>query len=100
MKLLHMDALASCITLPKEVQWIWITVNIARTVCEDIPQTVLQILFIVYVNKNHFMILSVMVSLGSSMKALYDATTRALMASGADHKIKQLEFDRQLLRLA
>jgi len=83
MKLVHMDALASCVTIPAESKKTWIAVSVARTVGEDIPQAVLQALFILYVKKNTFMMLSVCVSVLTSVKAVYDAATRTLKAVGA-----------------
>merc|ERR1712136_452083 len=38
MKMVHMDALASCVTIPAESKKTWIAVSVARTVGEDIPQ--------------------------------------------------------------
>merc|ERR1719421_1823327 len=84
MKLIHMDALASCVSLPSdEAKTTWTVVNLARTFGEDIPQAIQQTLFLVYVKENYFMVLSVAVSLGSSMKAVYDAIVRSQAAMGA-----------------
>lgn len=99
MKLVHMDALASCVTIPPEAQQVWKAVNFARTIGEDIPQAILQVFFIWHVQKNLFMMLSVAVSVGSSVKALHDAISRALTASGAEHKREQEAFERQLVRV-
>lgn len=100
MKLVHMDALASCVTIPPESRTPWIAVSVARTLGEDIPQAVLQSLFILYVKKNAFMMLSVFVSVCTSVKAIYDATSRALKASGANSKAKQQKRNLRLLRAA
>jgi len=83
MKLIHMDALASCVSLPDEkAKKTWTIVNLARTFGEDIPQAIQQTLFLIYVKENYFMIVSVVVSLGSSMKAVYDALRRGMAALG------------------
>mmetsp|Transcript_159461 Transcript_159461/g.507598 ORF Transcript_159461/g.507598 Transcript_159461/m.507598 type:complete len:212 (-) Transcript_159461:265-900(-) len=87
LKLLHMDALAACITIPKEVKWIWVLVNVARTVGEDVPQCCLQMVFVLKVKRNYFMILSIIVSFGSSIKAIVDAISRSSVASGAYAKL-------------
>ena len=84
MKLLHFDALSSCISIPDDTtQRTWKIVNMARSLGEDIPQAVQQSLFLLYVKRNPFMMLSVMVSIASSMKALYDAIHRRPVALGA-----------------
>jgi len=83
MKLIHMDALASSISLPEASQNTWYVVNMARTFGEDIPQAIQQTLFLIFVKQNYFMIASVAVSVASSFKALYDAIHRSAIAAGA-----------------
>mmetsp|Transcript_54540 Transcript_54540/g.177275 ORF Transcript_54540/g.177275 Transcript_54540/m.177275 type:complete len:709 (+) Transcript_54540:67-2193(+) len=83
MKLIHMDALASGISLPDDSKQTWFIVNMARTFGEDIPQAFQQTLFLIYVKQNYFMIVSVAVSVASSVKALHDAVSRASIAAGA-----------------
>ncbi|CAE8731471.1 unnamed protein product [Polarella glacialis] len=82
-KLLHMDLLASCITLPPDQKWTWDMLAVSRTVGEDIPQALLQTLYLLYVKQNPFMLGSVVMAVGSSLKALHDARARALEAAGA-----------------
>eukprot|EP00746_Dinoflagellata_sp_MGD_P036961 gnl/MRDRNA2_/MRDRNA2_188780_c0_seq1.p1 gnl/MRDRNA2_/MRDRNA2_188780_c0~~gnl/MRDRNA2_/MRDRNA2_188780_c0_seq1.p1 ORF type:complete len:469 (-),score=64.85 gnl/MRDRNA2_/MRDRNA2_188780_c0_seq1:265-1671(-) len=89
MKLVHMDALASCVTLPTNVKWIWTAVNIARTVGEDVPQSVQQSFFLVYVKENYFMLASVAVSVGCSVKAVIDAYRRKLAGAGYERILEQ-----------
>jgi len=82
MKLIHLDALSSCISLSGNSKKIWKIVNMVRTFGEDIPQAICQTLFLIYVKPNYFMILSVAVSIGSSLKALHDALHRGLVGLG------------------
>eukprot|EP00929_Paragymnodinium_shiwhaense_P009958 TRINITY_DN114404_c0_g1_i1.p1 TRINITY_DN114404_c0_g1~~TRINITY_DN114404_c0_g1_i1.p1 ORF type:complete len:513 (+),score=54.03 TRINITY_DN114404_c0_g1_i1:217-1539(+) len=84
MKLVHMDALANCITIHPDRRWMWTLINILRTFGEDIPQAIQQALFLFYVRKNYFMMLSVLVSIGSSLKALRDACKYVGAAAGGD----------------
>jgi hypothetical protein len=93
MKVLHMDALAACVTLPEESKNTWNLLHLARTFGEDIPQALYQYLFVTKVKKNKFMILSICISLGSSCKALYDSCNRALEAAGAYERVKGLDAD-------
>ena len=86
LKLLHMDMLAACVTLPTEQKWVWDMLAVVRTVGEDVPQAVLQTIYLVKVKKNFFMLLSVMMAVSASLKALYDARARALAAAGADEE--------------
>lgn len=83
MKLIHMDALSACVTLPDEYRWIWTLVNITRTFGEDLPQAVCQTLFLIYIRKNPIMIISVVVGVVTSIKAIYDAMNRAAAGIGA-----------------
>lgn len=83
MKLIHFDAVSACISLPKSSKTTWFVINMARTVGEDIPQALLQILFLMHVKKNCFMIASVALSVLSSMKGLYDGVNRPAVAMGA-----------------
>lgn len=99
MQVVHMDALAACVTLPSSVRWIWVIVNVARTIGEDIPQCILQALFIMRVQRNNFMLLSVGLSACSSLKAVHDAVSRGLKAVGFDNKDKQAAFEKKVLRL-
>eukprot|EP00933_Yihiella_yeosuensis_P014586 TRINITY_DN13019_c0_g2_i1.p1 TRINITY_DN13019_c0_g2~~TRINITY_DN13019_c0_g2_i1.p1 ORF type:complete len:538 (-),score=73.62 TRINITY_DN13019_c0_g2_i1:40-1653(-) len=87
MKLLHMDTVSSCMSLPPEQEWTWKGINFARTLGEDVPQAIQQTLFLIYVKKNPFMILSVLVSVASSTKALWDALYRSRLAKGAYEKL-------------
>lgn len=86
MKLLHMDLLASCITLPPEHKETWKYLALARTFGEDLPQAFLQTLYLLKVKNNHFMILSVLMAVGSSLKAFYDASARRLAGSGVEEE--------------
>ncbi|CAE8616424.1 unnamed protein product [Polarella glacialis] len=100
MKVIHMDALASCITLPEDKRWVWITVNMTRTFFEDIPQCLLQILFLLHVSRNYFMMFSVGMSLMSSLKAFIDAITRKLEAVGVEEKLESERLGRELVPAA
>jgi len=80
MKVLHMDALAKCVSLPEEAKPVWNAIHLVRTFGEDLPQAVLQTLFLIYVKENYFMLISVCIGVLSSLKALYDAFTRVLQA--------------------
>jgi len=93
LKLLHMDMLATCVTLPTEQKWVWDMLAIVRTVGEDMPQAVLQTIYLVKVKKNFFMLLSVMMAVSASLKALYDARARALAAAGAGEEYDNRERD-------
>eukprot|EP00931_Biecheleriopsis_adriatica_P041239 TRINITY_DN23597_c0_g1_i1.p1 TRINITY_DN23597_c0_g1~~TRINITY_DN23597_c0_g1_i1.p1 ORF type:complete len:712 (-),score=117.31 TRINITY_DN23597_c0_g1_i1:38-2173(-) len=88
LKLLHMDLLASCVTLPTEQKWTWDMLAASRTIGEDIPQALLQTIYLFKVKKNPFMLLSVVMAVMSSLKALHDARARALAAAGADEEFK------------
>ncbi|CAJ1337936.1 unnamed protein product [Effrenium voratum] len=96
LKLLHMDALASCVTLPSEQKWVWDMLAAFRTLGEDIPQAVLQTVYLVHVKRNFFMLLSVIMAVGASLKALHDARARALAAYGADKAYEKRERDSML----
>eukprot|EP00927_Polykrikos_kofoidii_P022768 TRINITY_DN21156_c0_g1_i2.p1 TRINITY_DN21156_c0_g1~~TRINITY_DN21156_c0_g1_i2.p1 ORF type:complete len:613 (+),score=83.67 TRINITY_DN21156_c0_g1_i2:59-1897(+) len=93
LKLLHMDLLASCISLPPEQKWTWDTLALVRTVGEDIPQASLQTIYLLTVKKNAFMLLSVCVAVASSLKALYDARNRRLVAQGLVSTFEKRERD-------
>jgi len=101
MKVVHMDALASCVSLPEQQKWVWNALHLVRTFGEDLPQAVLQTLFLIKVKKNYFMILSICVGIASSIKALRDAYQRALVAMGAYNKLeKEDDEDKLLLDIA
>eukprot|EP00420_Gonyaulax_spinifera_P005798 CAMPEP_0197929144 /NCGR_PEP_ID=MMETSP1439-20131203/103423_1 /TAXON_ID=66791 /ORGANISM="Gonyaulax spinifera, Strain CCMP409" /LENGTH=490 /DNA_ID=CAMNT_0043551773 /DNA_START=99 /DNA_END=1571 /DNA_ORIENTATION=+ len=89
MKVLHMDALASCITLPDSQKPVWNALHLVRTFGEDLPQACLQTLFVWKVGHNPFMYLSVCIGIASSCKALHDAFRRALLAAGAHAKLRR-----------
>ena len=84
MKLLHMDALAACITIPPDAKQLWTKIHMARTLGEDVPQGLLQIMYLVYVKNNKLMIISVLLSFGLSIKAWHDASTRQRAAAGGN----------------
>lgn len=86
MKVLHMDALAACITLPPEAKTIWTSVNVVMTLGEDLPQAIQQSLFLMCVKENYFMLLSVGISIASSLRAMHEAMNRALAAAGVTDK--------------
>merc|ERR1719162_2916619 len=79
MKLLHMDSLAACVSLPEESRSTWRWINFARTFGEDIPQAILQSIFLVYVKRNPIMLLSVVIGVITSTKALLEAIKRRLV---------------------
>eukprot|EP00931_Biecheleriopsis_adriatica_P117981 TRINITY_DN93451_c0_g1_i1.p1 TRINITY_DN93451_c0_g1~~TRINITY_DN93451_c0_g1_i1.p1 ORF type:complete len:778 (-),score=110.16 TRINITY_DN93451_c0_g1_i1:29-2362(-) len=83
LKILHMDLLASSITLPAEQKPLWDMISWSRTLGEDMPQCILQIIYLLKVKENPFMLVSVILAIVSSVKALHDARARALAAAGA-----------------
>mmetsp|Transcript_88021 Transcript_88021/g.156082 ORF Transcript_88021/g.156082 Transcript_88021/m.156082 type:complete len:671 (+) Transcript_88021:1-2013(+) len=97
-KMLHMDALAECCAMkPTEAHalTIWKMVNVARFLFEDLPQSVLQVLFIVNVKKNYVMICSVVVGVITSAKAIVDAGRRAAAAVGTNFEYLKAASDMQ-----
>ncbi|CAJ1349862.1 unnamed protein product [Effrenium voratum] len=93
LKLLHMDMLASCMTLPADQKWVWDMLALVRTFGEDMPQAVLQTVYLVKVKRNWFMLVSVIMALCASIKALHEARARALAATGADKEYENRERD-------
>ncbi|CAE7632791.1 unnamed protein product, partial [Symbiodinium pilosum] len=81
-KLLHMETVCARLTLPPSHKKTWVLIQAARTVGEDIPQSLTQGLFVYLVKGKPFMILSICCSVGSSLMAAKDALTRRLLASG------------------
>lgn len=81
-KLVHMDALAMCITVPPKQMWKLHAINAVRTFGEDMPQAGQQVFFVIYVKENVFMIISIMFSVCCSLKSLYDAYGRRSEAIG------------------
>eukprot|EP00927_Polykrikos_kofoidii_P034575 TRINITY_DN2930_c0_g1_i3.p1 TRINITY_DN2930_c0_g1~~TRINITY_DN2930_c0_g1_i3.p1 ORF type:complete len:1526 (-),score=225.95 TRINITY_DN2930_c0_g1_i3:256-4833(-) len=75
-KVLHMDVLATSIDFnPKDpyAPLVWKLINWTRFIFEDIPQTILQSLFVLTVRRNAVMLGSIIISLGSSGYAAYNA---------------------------
>merc|ERR1719162_2176254 len=68
----------------KYALWVWRFVNIFRTLFEDLPQCVLQLLFIHYVKQNYFMVVSVVIGVGTSFLAVLAALKRAGEAAGTN----------------
>lgn len=93
LKLLHMDLLASCVTLPAGQRWVWDLLAAVRTIGEDMPQAILQTIYLVKVQRNFFMLLSVIMAVCASLKAMHDARARALAAAGADEEYNRRERD-------
>eukprot|EP00929_Paragymnodinium_shiwhaense_P019367 TRINITY_DN13233_c0_g2_i2.p1 TRINITY_DN13233_c0_g2~~TRINITY_DN13233_c0_g2_i2.p1 ORF type:complete len:766 (+),score=77.04 TRINITY_DN13233_c0_g2_i2:129-2300(+) len=93
LKLLHMDLLASCVSLPPDQKSTWDMLAVVRTVGEDVPQALLQTIYLFKVKKNPFMLISVCMAVGSSLKALYDARNRHLAAAGLEEKFENRERD-------
>jgi len=91
LKVLHMDALASCITLPEDQRGTWQFIHMARTFGEDLPQGVLQSLFVLKVKRNYFLMLSIFGGICSSGKAVYDACHRLAEAAGAETQLEGFE---------
>lgn len=86
LKVLHMDAAASSLDLATESEMtLWAAVNVARFLAEDVPQTVIQILFVIHVKKNYYMMLSSVVGVVSSAKAIYDACARQMQTGSTDN---------------
>lgn len=81
-KLLHMDALAACITVPPEYMFVWYGVNAAITIGENIPQGVQQMIFVRKVKQHLFLTIAITFSVISSIKALIDGLTRLAEAFG------------------
>eukprot|EP00929_Paragymnodinium_shiwhaense_P019185 TRINITY_DN1316_c0_g1_i3.p1 TRINITY_DN1316_c0_g1~~TRINITY_DN1316_c0_g1_i3.p1 ORF type:complete len:707 (-),score=161.48 TRINITY_DN1316_c0_g1_i3:405-2525(-) len=96
LKLVHMDAVANCVTIDPKHKWMWTLVNGIRTLGEDIPQAVQQALFLIYVRKNYFMMISIAFSVGSSMKASYDAVIHVGAAAGAYLKLAENKEEGEL----
>merc|ERR1712125_237203 len=74
-KLIHMDALALCISVPEPLLWMMHLVSAVRTLGEDVPQAGQQLVFVIYVKENLFMIVSIIVSVICSFKAVWDAVS-------------------------
>lgn len=91
LKLLHMDLLAHMITLPAEQKPVWDRIAFFRTFAEDIPQALLQTLYVVYVKKSPVMLASILVAIGSSVKSLRDARARALATELAKKEFEKRE---------
>ncbi|CAJ1446447.1 unnamed protein product [Effrenium voratum] len=81
-KLIHLDTVATRLTLPEDQQRTWKTHHFIRTVAEDIPQAILQTIYICSISRNFFMILSVCTAVGGSLLAFRDAINRGLVAAG------------------
>lgn len=94
-KLVHMDALAACISVPDEKMWMWHAVSAIRTFGEDIPQGLQQTIFITKVRVNRFMLASIVFSVLCSLKALYEACMRAASAVGLLEKAALSEEERK-----
>ncbi|CAE7674945.1 unnamed protein product [Symbiodinium sp. CCMP2456] len=82
LKLIHLDTLAARLTLPEDFKSVWHRLHLVRTLCEDIPQAILQTIYILKISRNFFMILSVCTAVGGSLMALVDAVNRRLIATG------------------
>eukprot|EP00435_Cladocopium_sp_Y103_P057601 s622_g19.t2 len=93
LKLLHMDMLANCVTLPADQKWVWNLLAAVRTIGEDMPQAILQIIYFIKVRRNYYMLISVVIAISASLKALYDAWNRGLAAAGLDQEYEQRERD-------
>eukprot|EP00927_Polykrikos_kofoidii_P034573 TRINITY_DN2930_c0_g1_i1.p1 TRINITY_DN2930_c0_g1~~TRINITY_DN2930_c0_g1_i1.p1 ORF type:complete len:1525 (-),score=240.95 TRINITY_DN2930_c0_g1_i1:252-4826(-) len=75
-KVMHMDVLATSIDFNPKDEYaprVWAIINWTRFLFEDIPQTILQSLFVLTVRRNAVMLGSIMISLGSSGYAAYNA---------------------------
>mmetsp|Transcript_120369 Transcript_120369/g.220428 ORF Transcript_120369/g.220428 Transcript_120369/m.220428 type:complete len:1026 (+) Transcript_120369:64-3141(+) len=81
-KLLHMDALAACITIPPGRMWVWYGLNIAITIFQNIPQGVQQFIFVRFVKQHLFLTIAITVSAVSSIFALIRAMRRIAEAMG------------------
>lgn len=85
-KMMHMDALSLCCRMDdktdKHALLAWRLVNIFRTLLEDVPQCVLQLLFIHYVKQNYVMVISVVIGVCTSFLAVWAALQRAADAVG------------------
>jgi len=81
-KILHMESIAARLTLPPKKKKTWALIQLSRTVAEDVPQAILQSLFVLRVGGNPFIIFSIACAVGSSLMAAKDALTRKLLASG------------------
>ena len=82
LKLIHLDTVAARLTLPPEFKQAWRGLHLTRTVFEDIPQAVLQTIYIIMISRNFFMIISVCTAVGGSLMAFRDAVNRGLVAAG------------------
>lgn len=93
LKIVHMDLLASCVSLPEDQKWLWDRIHYFRTFGEDVPQALFQTLYLIYVKENFFMLASVVMGVLSSAKALHDAISRALVivTAGAEEDFQNRE---------
>jgi len=85
-KMLHMDALAACTTMDTasdpNALLIWKLVNVCRFTLEDLPQSILQTLFVLQVKRNYVMIISIGLGIFTSAMAIHSASKRLALAAG------------------
>ena len=98
-RLVHMDALAACISVPTSNMWLWYTISLTRTFGEDVIQAVQQALFVTQVKENYFMVVSILFAVMSSFKALYDACRRGSQAEGSNERALSEAQEQEKLRL-
>ncbi|CAL1172368.1 unnamed protein product, partial [Cladocopium goreaui] len=95
-KILHMDTVASCISMKPEDQnalMAWRLVNWVRCLAEDLPQCFFQTLFILTVKKNGIMLLSIAIGACTSIMAVYNAAKRMAGAMGTSWNVLKVKRD-------
>lgn len=86
-KMLHMDALAECSAMkPTDTLALatWRVVNVFRFLFEDLPQSILQTIFVLTVKRNPVMMISIFIGVCTSALAIVAATRRASAALGTN----------------
>ncbi|CAJ1374166.1 unnamed protein product [Effrenium voratum] len=95
-KMMHMDTVASCISMRPEdskALLVWRLVNWVRCIGEDLLQCFFQTLFVLTVKKNAVMLLSIAVGACTSVLAVYNAAKRAAGAVGTSWQLLKVRRD-------
>lgn len=95
-KMMHMDTVASCISMKPEdnnALTAWRLVNWVRCLGEDLPQCFFQTLFILTVKKNAIMLISIGIGACTSIMAVYNAAKRAAGAMGTSWHLLKVKRD-------
>mmetsp|Transcript_120811 Transcript_120811/g.188675 ORF Transcript_120811/g.188675 Transcript_120811/m.188675 type:complete len:895 (-) Transcript_120811:344-3028(-) len=89
-KLLHMDALASCIKQAEGHEKTWYYTCMVRTFGEDIPQALQQCFFVLLVQRNYVMYVSILMSLFSGGKAIWDRIPKDVVNGAVYERLMRL----------